>query len=532
MIRRERESDVMNNGHDVFPLAGATSLEHLTGVSRGTVTWISRPFLDVTIEENGLIKIVSASPDEARDNLVARLQRSEDSYEIQSVDGCPLWINGVHVTAHKLANRDLIEFGDAGPLSRFRRYGEDWPKHKSFAEILSDSLAYIRVSRQPIATRLLRAFKGMVRPLIHETTLLFRIGVILALVAFSALAYQQHRLNVLLQQRIDMGSTRLEDFSGALARAREEALTPGDLKTLRQDLGNRLTLNAERLEALEQRSHASARVIADSLSSVVFLQGAYRFRERSSGRMLRFVVDQAGNPLVSPQGQSLLSLDGNGPEVERQFTGTGFAVGEAGLLVTNRHVVLPWENDSNIEGLVSLGVEPVMIKYVVYTPGQKQAGTVELIKASDVSDLAVLRRTDLSQTAGGLKLADAAPSPGDEIIVMGYPTGLRSMLAQSGEAFVDELLKSEDTGFWSIAARLAEKGYIAPLASRGIVSQTTPVTIVYDAETTHGGSGGPVLDIHGAVVAVTSAILPEYGGSNLGVPVARVREFLEEAGLR
>jgi S1-C subfamily serine protease len=52
-------------------------------------------------------------------------------------------------------------------------------------------------------------------------------------------------------------------------------------------------------------------------------------------------------------------------------------------------------------------------------------------------------------------------------------------------------------------------------------------TIAYDAETTHGGSGGPVLDIDGEVVAVNSAILPEYGGSNLGVPVEEVRRLLE-----
>ncbi len=83
-----------------------------------------------------------------------------------------------------------------------------------------------------------------------------------------------------------------------------------------------------------------------------------------------------------------------------------------------------------------------------------------------------------------------------------------------------------------MAARLAEKGHIAPLASRGIVGQVTRATIVYDAETTHGGSGGPVLDINGSVVAVNAAILPEYGGSNLGVPVARVRALLADAGLR
>ena len=283
---------------------------------------------------------------------------------------------------------------------------------------------------------------------------------------------------------------------------------------------------------LERRSQASARVIAESMSSVVFLQGAYGFRERSSGRMLRHVVDDDGRPLISPIGQPLLSLEGDGPVAERQFTGTGFAVGDGGALVTNRHVALPWENDANVEALADQGLEPVMIKYIVYVPGKEAAGAVELVRASEDADLAVLRRKDVAEPMPGLKLADAPPAPGDEVIVMGYPTGLRSMLAQSGEDFIEELQKTEDTGFWSVAARLAEKGHIAPLASRGIVSQATLATIVYDAETTHGGSGGPVLDINGSVVAVNAAILPEFGGSNLGVPVAKVRALLEDAGLR
>ena len=73
---------------------------------------------------------------------------------------------------------------------------------------------------------------------------------------------------------------------------------------------------------------------------------------------------------------------------------------------------------------------------------------------------------------------------------MGYPTGMRSMLAQSGDAFIEELQKSNDTGFWTVAARLAKEGYIAPLASRGIIGQVTAATVVYDAETSQGGSGG------------------------------------------
>jgi len=86
-------------------------------------------------------------------------------------------------------------------------------------------------------------------------------------------------------------------------------------------------------------------------------------------------------------------------------------------------------------------------------------------------------------------------------------------------------------GFWSVAAKLAEKSLIVPLVSRGIVGKASETAIVYDAETTSGGSGGPVLDTDGAVVAVNAAIIPEYGGANMGVPASKVRKLLRELKL-
>jgi len=114
---------------------------------------------------------------------------------------------------------------------------------------------------------------------------------------------------------------------------------------------------------------------------------------------------------------------------------------------------------------------------------------------------------------------------------MGYPTGLRSMLAQTGDAFLAELQADENLDFWAVAERLSQSEFIRPLASRGIVGQLTTATVVYDADTTHGGSGGPVLDINGDTVAVNTAIIPEYGGSNFGVPIEHARRLLAEADL-
>ena len=74
---------------------------------------------------------------------------------------------------------------------------------------------------------------------------------------------------------------------------------------------------------------------------------------------------------------------------------------------------------------------------------------------------------------------------------------------------------------------LAINNQIQPLSSLGIVAQITPDFIVYDAATTQGGSGGPVLSLSGQVVAVTSAVVSEFGGSNIGVPASQAIPLLQ-----
>lgn len=510
---------------------GAIALEHLTGPSRGTLTWLNGPELMVSLSHNRILRIAPPNDDDPSPDQIARLEHSDDSYKVTALGEHAIWVNGNQVTSHRLEDRDMVEFGEVGPLSRFCLYQENWQVRTMLGDILRDGIVYLRVSRKPWGVRLLRAMSALIRRLTRETTMLFRFGVMAAIVLLGLFAYQQTRLNVLLQTQIDSSSARMDDFAGTLRRTREEALTPGDLEALQQELARQLSSNVERLETLELRSEANARVIAQSLPSIVFVQGAYGYRERSSGRMMRHVVDQLGRPMISPMGHPLLALDGEGPVAERQFTGTAFAVGMQGALVTNRHVALPWEKDANIAALNDEGLEPVMIKHVVYAPNRPNAYRVELVQASEEADLAILQIVDREEVIQGLKLANSPPVPGSEIIVMGYPTGLRSMLAQSGGDFIEELQETGDVNFWSVARRLAEGGFISPLSSRGIISQASATTVVYDAETTHGGSGGPVLDTSGRVVAVNAAILPEYGGSNLGVPVEKARNLLSDAGL-
>ena len=507
------------------------ALDYLTGPARGTCSWLGGVTLDITLDAQGRVRVVDAESEASTDGVVARLHRSGDSYEIEARADQPLWINGERVDSKQLEARDLIEFGDSGPLSRFRLLRQGDRLRRTLGDMLNDCLDYTRVSRKPRVARIQKALRDIGRDFVIETTVLFRLGVVVALVALTYFTYQQYRADIVLQEQAEQSAHRLENFARSLTRTEEEALRPADLNRLRQEMRHSLSDTSERLEQLEQRSAAGQRVIAEANQSIVFLQGSFGFRDVESSRMLRYLTDDQGRPLFSFRGQPQFTLEGDGEIAERSFTGTAFLINGRGAMLTNRHVALPWEDDVGVDALRQTGVEPELIRLIGYIPNSTEALPVELLKLSEETDLAVLRCTDAISGLPHLRLSEQVPAPGDEVFVMGYPTGLRSMLAQTGEGFLADLERDEALDFWQVAERLAKEGFIRPLASRGIIGQRSTAILVYDAETTHGGSGGPVLDINGEVVAVNTAIIPEYGGSNFGVPVDYARRLLADAGV-
>ena len=80
----------MENEPDAASPAVAATLEHLTGPSRGTVTWLSASALDISLSSGRLIHVSEARPGEPPDDLVARLHRAENTYEIEVPEGLPV----------------------------------------------------------------------------------------------------------------------------------------------------------------------------------------------------------------------------------------------------------------------------------------------------------------------------------------------------------------------------------------------------------------------------------------------------------
>ncbi len=507
----------------------AAALEHLTGPARGHMSWLTEAVIDLGLRPDRRLSLAAGSDAAPTAGTIARLRRIGGSYELQATGRWPVWLNGQQIQAEVLRYGDVIEFGETGPISRFRLYDDTRRPRVTAGEIVGDAASYLRSSRKPLMFRCGYAAREMLRRLLRETSILFRAAVLTALGLLAWMLYQQGRTDALIRARIESGALQVDAVAAALAQTRQEAIRPGDLAALQEDLTLRLRSNADRLQALEARSGAARRVVSQAAGSVAFLQGAYSLRDRETGALLRHVLGPDGVPVHLPGGQPYLSLTGTGRVAEVQFNGTGFVLADRDVMITNRHVAQPWGRGPAAR-LGTTDLEPVMTRFLGYFPNRAAPVALRTLAVSTQVDLAVLAIDGDAAAAPGLRLAAAAPAPGEEVIVMGYPTGLMSLLAQSGAAFVQELQAAGETGFWEVAARLAGAGLIAPLASRGIVGRVTAATVVYDAETTHGGSGGPVLTLDGAVVAVNTAIIPEFGGSNLGVPAGHIAALLAETG--
>ena len=348
---------------------------------------------------------------------------------------------------------------------------------------------------------------------------------LLLLTTTSLLLFRTSRLETQLARQAE----DVHIMTGLLEQSEESALSLDSLRAVRIELEAQLSGAVKRVAALEARSDAGQRVIAAAAKSVVFLQGSYGFIDPEDGRPLRWVLGPNGRTMTDPRGNPMLSVSGAGPVLERLFTGTAFVATEDGLLLTNAHVAVPWAFDAPAKAQVEHGLTPVMRRQIGYLPDSEEPFDVELVLASEDADVAVLRCGGPTVLVPPLALAGAPARPGEEVFVLGYPTGIRALLARTSEEFVDSLISDSPPDFWMVARLLSEAGHVAPLATRGIVGQATLDRVVYDAETTHGGSGGPVLGLNGEVQAVNTAILTDFGGSNLGIPAAEARRLLDQA---
>src|SRR5215470_1841960 len=160
-----------------------------------------------------------------------------------------------------------------------------------------------------------------------------------------------------------------------------------------------------------------------------------------------------------------------------QVLGSGFIIDKDGLIMTNSHVVY---------GMQSLTV--------TLDEGTRVAG--RLVGADPIFDVAIVRIPKPDKgTLPVLKLGESSRiREGDEVIAIGNPLGLNQTVTRGIVSGLNRLLP--DT----------------PLSVQEPLIQTdTPINL--------GNSGGPLLNLCGEVIGISSAIIPDAQNIGFAIPI-------------
>lgn len=212
-------------------------------------------------------------------------------------------------------------------------------------------------------------------------------------------------------------------------------------------------------------------------------------------------------------------------EHHTRVSGTGFLVSKD-VIASNRHVFQPWFEDPNDEEQIREGAIPKIEKMVAFFPGLMDPVRLSNVRVSMDQDLAVAKLADgpLPDTFQPLTLADQDSNPGDPVLVVGYPLGTSTMLAKSPANLYKRLASSKDT--IQVADELAANALIRPSATCGHVSDVVDQKVIYDAPTAQGGSGGPVFNSKGEVIAVNAAYIEGFNGGTIGISAQSLKPLV------
>jgi len=215
-----------------------------------------------------------------------------------------------------------------------------------------------------------------------------------------------------------------------------------------------------------QGSAAQAGEARDPLTDAGFLD-AY-------SRAVIHVVERVGPAVVSIS----LGRETRPEEFEPVGAGSGFVVAPDGYIVTNSHVV-----------------QGAPVIEASFTDGRRLPAS--LVGQDDSTDLAVI-----NVDASGLPFAELGESTGlrvgQLVIAVGNPFGFQSTVSTGVVSALGRSLRSRQ-------GRLIEN----------IIQHTAPLN--------PGNSGGPLLDSHGRVVGINTAIIAQAQGIGFAIPAATAR---------
>jgi S1-C subfamily serine protease len=220
--------------------------------------------------------------------------------------------------------------------------------------------------------------------------------------------------------------------------------------------------------------------------------------------------------------------------VEYDFIGTGFHVGN-GYIVTNRHVLQPWEEDDLVKQMMRDSDGRARVKkLVVYFPNYPQPFPLRTRAFGAREDLAVatVDASTLPSTIPALPLDPDSDSAtvGKTVVTMGYPSGPDRLLAMVDDDEAKSINARFGNSRQNLINFLAQSLKIVPLTTQGAITDLDARRIVHDAKTAEGGSGAPLFGQSAKVIGVNFGVFTENTAANMAVPVRYAADLLRRAG--
>ena len=505
------------------------SFVHLSGALRGQEESLGRFPATLGSSPEADIVVAGAAPRHA-----VLFLRDGDIVLSDAGSDLGTWFLGTEVREVVLRDGDVVALGLDGPTLRFQRHVE---------------------SIQPAAAQV---SPTMIGRLVSHTSRAFRTAV--GVIAFSAAlvlawsswqSYRLHREMVALKQAMARAEEtrrafesrvederrraeverarlekRLEEYRGREETLREQLAdtASGEVSSLVEELG----ATRERIKTLESERAAGENIIKQYGGGVCLIHGSYAFYS-SDGSPLRRHLEEDGRSSRDEDGSLTLSSEGDGPIHVIDYYGTGFLVDRRGNVLTNRHLAEPWYGDDEAAKLQREGFHPKLLRLRGFFPNQKEAFDLKFVRRAEHVDLALLKTEIKNRPIPVLPLdrTKAGAVPGQPVVVVGYPAGLEALMAKAESATVRQLLETHGTSGERVTEALSARGLIRPSTTQGHIGDVTRSDIVFDAPTTQGGSGGPVFNKRGVVIAVEYAVLSQFGGNSFGIPIAYALELVE-----
>jgi serine protease Do len=288
-------------------------------------------------------------------------------------------------------------------------------------------------------------------------------------------------------------------------------------------LQNQLATVEGRLQKLETEGKAAHTIIQAYEPSVCLIHVVLAFRDHDTALTLHYAaMSHEGEPSTDKNNNPLVSLTGIGPEVHVDIFGTGFLVSPEGQILTNHHVAEPWWHNGELKEMLDQGLEPVIVEMAAYFPAITHGIAIKTERISSDADVAVVRGNVSGLGLKQIALADGhgAAVGGSPVLLLGYPTGPDAILARTGAETLQSIANASKGDPKQVMEELAQHHLIKPVATQGHIGDVLPDKIVYDAQTTSGGSGGPLFNNEGKVIGINFAMVRDFGGSNFAIPVS------------